>query len=225
MNSLFTYAEAIILFVAMVIAAYAAALAAARDGTPWRGILRGGAVSLWFVVLYEAARIGAFNGRIAMGVWPLVAAMAIPPALLAARYTRDDQTRASTSAASLAAIQIYRLLGGGLILLAVGGAAIPAWIGLPGGLLEILTGAGGAVVGAMLQRGGARARRVGWVWGAFAIGSGLFLLTMTAAMARGPTYFLTLYPLVLLPAFIVPMSVAFDLALLAKVRAMGEEAA
>ena len=59
MTSLFTYAEAIIVFVAMVITVYAAALAAARDGTPWRGILRGSAVALWFVVLYEAARIGA----------------------------------------------------------------------------------------------------------------------------------------------------------------------
>lgn len=225
MTSLFTYAEAIIVFVAMVIAVYAATLTAVRDGTPWRGILRGSVVALWFVVLYEAARIGAFNGRIAMGVWPLVGAMVVPPVLLALRFTRIDATRAPTSAASLAAIQIYRLFGGGLILLAVGGAAIPAWIGLPAGLLEILTGAGGAVVGAMLQRRGARASRVGWTWGAFAIGSGLFLLTITAAMATGPTYFLTLYPLVLLPAFIVPMSVALDLALLAEVRVMGEEAA
>ncbi len=225
MTSLFTYAEAIILFIAIVIAVYAAALGAVRDGTPWRGILRGSAVAVWFVALYEAARIGTFNARIAMGVWPLVGAMAVPPVLLALRYTRADERRASTSAASLAAVQVYRILGGGLILLAVAGAAIPAWIGLPAGLLEVLTGAGAAVVGAMLQRGGANARRAGWTWGAFAIGSGLFLLTVTAAMAGSATYFLTLYPLVLLPAFIVPMSVALDLALLAEVRVTGEVAA
>lgn len=218
MSHLFSYAEALVLVSAGGVTVYVGALGSARHGTVGRGVAYGGLVGLWLIVIFEVARFGGFSGRLQPAAWSLIVAMVVPPLGITLRYLAEPRRPAAAEvAASLAAIQGLRIIVGALLLLTFMGGAVAPWLAFPAGVTELLTGAGGLVVGVALKRGGARATRLARLWATFAVVSGTFLLAATAAAAASGAYFLTLYPLALLPAFVVPMAVGMDVALLVEV--------
>lgn len=218
MSHLFSYAEAMVLVSAGTMTVYAGALGSARHGTVGRGVVYGGVVGLWLVVIFEVARFGGFSGRLTPTAWSLIVAMVVPPLAITLRYLAESRRGASAEiAASLATIQGIRVIVGALILLTFVGGAVAPWLALPAGALEVLTGLTGPIVGVALTRGGKRAARLATIWATLAVVSGTYLLATTVAAAGSGAYFLTLYPLALLPGFVIPMALGMDVALLVEV--------
>ena len=129
------------------------------------------------------------------------------------------RTVAAIPVERLVATQVFRLIGFIFLpLLALG--ALPAHFALPAGWGDVAVGLAAPLVALSLLRRapGARALTFGWnVFGlldlvaAVGLGTGYLLQALRPGVATEPTAALTVFPLVLIPTFAVPLGVILHL--------------
>lgn len=127
----------------------------------------------------------------------------------------------------LVGVQLYRVLGG-LFLVAYARDEMPGEFALPAGIGDIAVGiAAVAVAYLVATRGAARARTAVLAWCAFgiadlvvAVGTGFFsspsILQQLAL--DDPNLAITRYPFVLIPTFLVPVSILLHVYVIARLR-------
>lgn len=207
MSGVYPLVEAAIVAACLGLMLFAVAGMAATRGL-WRAMAWAGPGAAWFLLVWELARSGAFegtrgSGRLAEGTVILVS-LVVGSAVLWARR------KGGPSAADAAGIQAIRIVGV-VVLVALAGEALPAWLALPIGVGDPLVGLTAPSV--MRQvRAGPRGHAVARVWNA--IGAALAVYTMAApvAVAHSTGYFFSLYPLVLFPTFLAPSALLLHLA-------------
>jgi hypothetical protein len=128
---------------------------------------------------------------------------------------------------ALVGVQLYRVLGG-LFLVAYAQGDMPGEFALPAGIGDILVGLGAVIVAVvLLKRGEQRARSLVLAWCAFGI------LDLVVAVATGflsapsplqqlaiddPNAAIVSYPFVLIPTFLVPVSIILHVYAIARLR-------
>ncbi|MBI3981912.1 MAG: hypothetical protein HY337_03310 [Gemmatimonadetes bacterium] len=205
MSGLFTYVEVVILGAALSIVLYVAATAALATGSAGRGAAAAAIALVWFLIVWELARLGVFEGgrpgwRFALG---LTAVLPVAGGLTATGLSR--RLAAAAMPGSLVSLQAYRLVSVTL-LLALAGEALPAWIALPWGIGDVAVALTAPAVGAAVGRMPGGAPRAQLMWTAGGVAVVVFGVTVVLLTGRTAGYFLTLYPLVLIPAFLAPCS-------------------
>lgn len=181
------------------------------------------------LALLLAPAPGSLLGRDPFYLTPLIPLFAVvPPALVIAWYRRSPALRAVLAAvptSALVGIQLYRLIGAVfLVLLAQG--IVPAHFALPAGWGDVAVGLSAPLVGYALARRVRRARALGTAWNAFglvdlavAVGTGTGVLVPLLAPELGrvpPSGVMGVFPMILVPAFAVPVSVLLHLLALAR---------
>jgi len=200
MSSLYPYVEAAVMAVCLAVILFpVAALARQRGIGP---AMRWAAVGVgWFLLVWELARSGTFEGTRASGrlaeafviLAPLLAGFLL---LLRGRFTL-------ATPADLVAFQTCRVVAL-VVLVAYAGEALPGWLALPIGVGDC--GLGIAAPWVARRGRGVRAWNV--------IGAAIACFTMAApvASAHATGYFFSLYPMVLLPTFLAPAWLLLHLA-------------
>ena len=212
MSGLFTYIEAGVLVGALVIVLYVATAGALASGRVRSGLVYGTVALAWFVILWELARLGAFEGG-RVGWRPTVALVTVVPATLGLAST-GALTRHLVSpgapAGALVTLQLCRLVSAALFI-ALAGEALPWWIAVPAGAGDIAIAAAAPWVARLITRRDHRMEVVLGVWTAGGMAVAAFLVTAVLVAGRSGTYFLTLYPLVLIPVFVAPAMVVLQI--------------
>jgi hypothetical protein len=104
---------------------------------------------------------------------------------------------------SLIMMQICRLVSAAL-LIALAGEALPAWAAVPAAAGDLALAASTGAVARLVTRGDPRTPGVVLVWAAAGTAVTAYLVSVVLIAGRAATYFLTLYPLVLIPVFVAP---------------------
>ena len=194
----------------------------------WPGAMTYGALALWFALVLAAAFAGAFRVGPEDAPLPLLLAVAIPVALFAAAYSASDRFRAyilGLDLGLLTALQGWRVLGGGFLFL-YAWDILPGLFAYPAGLGDMAIGVAAPFLAAALYTGGVSRRRlVLWNWlglfdfvVAFTTGiltSGGAFGLLTGAVSNAPVQQL---PLLLIPAFAVPLFILVHFAALLQLR-------
>jgi hypothetical protein len=208
MMGLFAYVEGLVLGACLLTIAYVAAAGALRTRHISSGVVTAGISLVWFLLIFQMARLGMFEGGSA-GARRAQAGVMIVPLLIglivAWRLGRAAIT-ATLPVPGLVGIQTYRLASITL-LIAVAKEALPPWLGLPIALGDLAVGLSAPLLARALKenpRGYAIITR-SWNW----LGMVTAALAMLATTATGNDagYFLTLYPLVLIPTYLAPVSI------------------
>lgn len=186
--------------------------AAASGGFVLTGLLLG-----WFAVIFLAARAGGFGPRPA-GPNPLLPLAALAPPLLA--WISLSRLRSLVAfvdvlpQAGLVGVQVFRVVGGVFLLLWASGH-LPAAFALPVGIGDVLVGVLALPVARMNARNMAGRRSATMAWNLLGMADHLMALGLGISTSPGPLQSLALdepnllvgtYPLVLVPVFIVPLS-------------------
>jgi len=141
----------------------------------------------------------------------------IPLAVAAIALWRSESIARLVSAIPLhwlVAAQVYRVAGGIFLVLWADGR-LPWQFALPAGIGDVTTGIGAVVVAAQLARNAIGAHRLTYAWCLFGIADLVVAITMGAMTSPGrahllafdaPNLLVTAYPLVMVPAFAVPLA-------------------
>jgi hypothetical protein len=192
----------------------------------WRGLVRAGftrservgtwlaaAIPLlaWFALIWQLALAGVMQSRV--GALPLLPVAIFTPLVIGLPLILRSQRIAAAldalPASWLVGLQVYRVLGGAfLVQLALG--RLSAAFALPAGIGDILVGVLALPAAFYLNRDEDRGRTIAVIWnllGIFdlAVAITMGFLTSTGrlgAVGPGPL----VYPLVMIPAFAVPLS-------------------
>ncbi|MBI2535630.1 MAG: hypothetical protein HYW06_01370 [Gemmatimonadetes bacterium] len=200
MSSLYPLVEAAVVAACLGVILFAVANVAARRGI-WPAMAWAAVGLGWFLVVWQLARAGAFEGtrgsaRV-VAITAAVVSLALGWALLA------SSRRARSGVADLVTIQASRVVAV-VVLLALAGEALPAWLALPIGLGDSLVGLTALGVARRLRGAAAGAARAAQVWNVAGVVLAVFTIAAPIASARSTGYFLSLYPLVLFPTFLAP---------------------
>jgi hypothetical protein len=192
----------------------------------------GGAVIVgWFALAIVLARAGVWETTSDDALRPPNIAFAIAvPTILGSLLVRSQTFKRWISRVPLHAlvgVQLYRVLGG-LFLVAYAQGDMPGEFALPAGIGDILVGLGAVIVAVvLLKRGEQRARSLVLAWCAFGI------LDLVVAVATGflsapsplqqlaiddPNAAIVSYPFVLIPTFLVPVSIILHVYAIARLR-------
>lgn len=211
------------------------AAGARRSGMAPAAVRTMEAASAAFLVTWLGAAVlfapapGSLAGRDPFAITPLIPLFAVlPPALAIAWYRTSPALRRTLVAvpvSALVGLQVYRLIGAVfLVSLALG--IVPAHFALPAGWGDVAVGLAAPIVGLALAQGIRGARGLGVAWNAFglldlavAVGMGTGLLVPLLAPDLGrvpPSGTMGVFPLILVPAFAVPVSVLLHLLALAR---------
>jgi hypothetical protein len=173
--------------------------------------------TLWLIAIWILAVDGTFVSRpgviprLPLAIFlPIIIGLAL---LLASRHVTTILIAAPAS--WLIALQCYRALGGTFL---VGWAQgdIPAAFALPAGIGDVLVGLLALPVAAYVHAGAPRARQLGIAWNILGVLDLVTAITMGALTSPGPLQLLAperpnallgAYPVVMIPAFIVPSSI------------------
>ncbi len=207
MGNLYPYVEAAVMAACLAVILFPVAALAQRRGI-WPA-MRWAAVGVgWFLLVWELARAGAFEGTRSSGGLTELVVILVP--LLAGLLLLRPKPVAMAQPADLVAIQTGRIVAV-VVLVAFAGEALPAWLALPIGVGDTLLGLAAPSV-AHRVRVGASGQTPARVWNA--IGAAIAVYTMAApvASAHATGYFFSLYPLVLFPTFLAPSSLLLHLA-------------
>jgi hypothetical protein len=180
------------------------------------------------LVVLAAALAGAFHVGPDDAPLPLLLAVAIPVALFAAAYAVSERFRdyvLGLDLGLLTALQGWRVLGGGFLFL-YAFDILPGLFAYPAGLGDMAIGVAAPFFAAALYTGGVSRRRlVLWNWlGLFdfvvAFATGIFTSggafgLLTGAVSNAPVQQL---PLLLVPAFAVPVFILVHFAALLQLR-------
>jgi hypothetical protein len=193
----------------------------------------GGAIILgWFALAIVLARAGVWETQPddAFPPPPNIAFAIAVPTILGSMLVRSGAFRRWISRVPLhvlVGVQLYRVLGV-LFLIAYAQGDMPAEFALPAGIGDILVGLAAVIVAvALLKRGEQRARPLVLAWCAFGI------LDLVVAVATGflsapspiqqlalddPNAAIVSYPFVLIPTFLVPVSIILHVYVIARLR-------
>ncbi len=171
----------------------------------------------WFgVALYLSTR-GVFETGDGTPVPPIPFAIVLPVVvglLLLMRSAAFAAVIDATPLSWMIGMQFYRVLGVVFLMLWAGGH-VPGEFALPAGIGDILVGVIALPVAYLAARGFSRTREAAYAWNTFGI------LDLVVAVSTGfltspgplqqlamdnPNYLTTAYPLVMIPAFAVPVS-------------------
>jgi hypothetical protein len=206
MSGLYPYVEAAVMAACLAVILFpVAALARQRGIGPAMGWAAVGVG--WFLLVWELARSGAFegtrgSGRLAEAAAILAPLLAVSLLLLRGRFTLVPP-------ADLVAFQTCRVVAL-VVLVAYAGEALPGWLALPIGVGDTALGVAAPWVARRARAGAGVAALRSWN----AIGAAIACFTMAAplASAHATGYFFSLYPLVLLPTFLAPAWLLLHLA-------------
>jgi hypothetical protein len=210
-----------------------AARAERRPAALWIG---GGAVAAWCGLAFVLARQGVFETDPDTTFAAIAPTIAIPViagfALLANERARAVIDRVPLH--WLVGAQFYRVVGA-LFLIAYVQDDVPGAFALPAGIGDVLVGIAAPFVAITLARRGAdRARPLVTAWCAMGIAD--LVVAVSCGFLSAPSLFqqlalsqpnaaITSYPLVLIPAFAVPLSIVLHVCVLARLRPRREGAA
>ena len=206
MSGLYPYVEAAVMAACLAVILFlVAALARQRGIGPAMGWAAVGVG--WFLLVWELARSGAFegtrgSGRLAEAAAILAPLLAVSLLLLRGRFTL-------AAPADLVAFQTCRVVAL-VVLVAYAGEALPGWLALPIGVGDTALGVAAPWVARRARAGAGVAALRSWNL----IGAAIACFTMAAplASAHATGYFFSLYPLVLLPTFLAPAWLLLHLA-------------
>jgi hypothetical protein len=194
------------------------------------GLMSAAAVPIiaWFALAVILAGLGAYRGapdRIPTIQYGVV----IPIVLGVWLFLRSKAVQGLVDAVPqswLVSIQLYRALGVIFVILYASGQ-LPALFAWPAGLGDIAVGLSAPVVSRMYARDPARYGRLVRAWNiagiidlVVAVGTG-FMTSPSPIQLFGldrPNELITAFPLVLIPVYLVPLSILLHLASLAKLR-------
>jgi hypothetical protein len=171
----------------------------------------------WYLVIWQFARTGGFQAGPADGSPPLpLVPMAIFLPLLIAlplliRSKRIGAVLDAVSPAWLVGFQVYRVLGY-VFLVRWAAGELPGVFALPAGTGDVLVGALALPVAFYLQSGAVGGRAAAYAWNVLGILDLLVAVTLGALTATGrlpvdvPNVAASSFPLVMIPAFAVPLS-------------------
>lgn len=221
-------AIAVVLWRLLATAAARSALPPATAGTI--RVATAAFLAAWLgLALLLAPAPASLAGRDPYSITPLIPLFAVvPPLLAAAWFARSPALRAVLAAvpvSALVGIQVYRLIGAVFLVLLVRGV-VPAHFALPAGWGDVAVGLAAPLVALALARGIRGAAALGLAWNAFglldlvvAVGMGTGLLVPLLAPELGrvaPSGTMGVFPMILVPAFTVPVSVLLHLLALAR---------
>jgi len=213
---------------AILVAGIAYAARAERNAAVlWIG---GGGVIAWFAAAFLLAHGGVYETTPDSAMPPAIAAGIVIPTLLACALLALAPARRAIGRLPLhwlVGVQTYRVVGG-VFLIALAQGDVPAEFALPAGIGDVLIGLAAPYVAVRLARDGVE-RAWGWVAGWCALGLldlvvavGMGFLTAPSAVQQlalgDPNAAITAYPLVLIPTFAVPASIALHVYVLARLR-------
>lgn len=206
MSGLYPYLEAAVMAACLAVILFpVTALARQRGMGP---AMRWAAVGVgWFLLVWELARSGTFEGTQASGRLAEVAAILVP---LVAGFILLRRGRPTVAPADLVALQTCRVVAV-VVLVAYAGEALPAWLALPIGVGDAALGVTAPWV-ARQARAGAAGLAALRVWNVIGAAIALFTMAAPVASAHASGYFFSLYPLVLFPTFLAPAWLLFHLA-------------
>jgi hypothetical protein len=199
-------------------------------------LLVGGAVAVaWFVATFALVKSGAYASDPQTTFPAIGLAIAVPTILGGCAIALDPVRRAigQIGLPWLVGVQFYRVVGG-IFLIAYFQDDIPGEFAIPAGVGDMLVGITAPFVAIYLARAGAqRAWPVVTAWCALgiadlviAVGTG-FLSAPSSfqQLALGdPNFAITRYPLALIPAFAVPVSIILHIWVLALLAPQGKPA-
>ena len=177
---------------------------------------------LWFATAWLLAKDGALEAKPEALLSRTGLAIAIPAILGTVLLTRSQRVAAildATQPSWLIGVQVYRVLGFVFLALLAQGL-LPAEFALPAGIGDVLVGITGLALAFWLSSGNAFSRGAAYAWNI------LGLVDLTAAIATGflsspgplqqlsldhPNLLITAYPLALIPAFAVPLSIVLHI--------------
>lgn len=200
MTWIFPLAEGSILLAAIGLPVAVAAIVAGR-----RGVAIGLGMTLWLIAVFLGARLGAFSGHYLGGRNLLGAVEAAPPiiAALTGLAGRFGPSVRQLSRSSLTALHGFRAIAGVLLLFAVVGRALTPWIGISAGIAEIVVAVWAVTMARAMADG--KVRRLLPAWTALGTASAVFVMLIALVAGRNQAYFLTLYPLVFVPGYLLPV--------------------
>ncbi len=197
-----------------------------------RAVRTGSAVFLgaWLgAALLLAPAPTSLLGRDRFYLTPLIPLFAVVPATVVALALRLSSALRRTVAAvplpALIGVQVYRVVGAVFVILLAQGR-LPAHFALPAGWGDVAIGLAAPLVALALARGVRAARPVGIAWNVLglldlvvAVGMGTGFLAPLLAPELGrvpPAPAMGVFPLILVPAFAVPVSVLLHVLALAR---------
>lgn len=182
----------------------------------------------WFALAFALGWSGAFQGE-AQGIPTIPFAIVIPilaGAVLLWRSTTIARVVDAVPQSWLVAIQLYRVLGATFLVLYAAGQ-MPGLFALPAGAGDVVVGLLAPVVALAYARDPHRHSGTVRAWNLFGIAD------LVVAVATGfltapspfqlfafdaPNELITAFPLVLVPAYLVPLAILLHIASLAKLR-------
>lgn len=209
MSGLYPLVEAAVVAACLCLVLFAVAHVAGRRGT-WPAMGRGAVGLGWFLVVWELARAGGFEGTRSSAPGPQIAMVIVALALGWALLLSRQEDRPAV--ADLVALQAVRAVGV-VALVALAREALPAWLALPIGLGDPLVGLLALGTSRRLRRAAPEAPRAAARWNLFGMVLAAFVIAAPIASAHSTGYFFSLYPLVLIPTFLAPVSLALHLAI------------
>ena len=218
-----------VVLAALLVAGIAyAARAERRPALRWIGA---GAIATWFAVAFVLAKLGAYETTpTTPPPPPIVPAIAIPVllgcALLALAPVRRAIARVPLQ--WLVGVQFYRVAGGLFLIVYLQGD-IPGEFAVPAGVGDVLIGIAAPFVAVHLSRRGVQKAwpavlawcTVGILDLVVAVGTGFLTApsTLQQLSLDDPNTAIVSYPLVLIPTFLVPVSILLHVLVIARLRA------
>jgi len=196
----------------------------------------GAAVLAWFGLVFVLAKQGFFETTPTSTLPPRIGPAIVAPVLIGSALLALAPVRrliAGVPLHWLVGVQLYRVVGG-LFLIAWLQGDLPAEFALPAGIGDVAVGLLAPFVALSLVRNGAERAWpavVGWC----ALGITDLLVAVTCGFLTAPSAFqqralddpnaaITSYPLVLIPAFAVPVSIVLHVYVLARLTMRTQEA-
>lgn len=197
----FTAVEVLLVGSSLFLLVAIAAAAGGKERNTRAGFLSSSLFGLWFLLIWELARLGVFEGgrRDARQSQTLAVILPLVAAFLAAGVARSAGLQSLIAGRNLGAVHLYRVSS-----IAALGAwiseALPLWIAVPIGLGDPAV----ALLGVLFGR---RQSGPGVWWHAAGISVATFSILATTSAGARSAFFLTVYPLVLIPMFLAPVAI------------------
>lgn len=175
------------------------------------------ALGIWFLAVFAAGAAGAFATAPGRPPLPILVGALIPLAVFFGAYAGSGRFRNLVQSADLrllSAVQAWRAGGLGFIALAAHGV-LPGLFAWPAGLGDIAIGVSAPWIALALMRDPAFVAARGfslWNWLGIldltvAVGMGVLSSGLVPGLTQVPTTAMTQLPLVLIPAYFVPLFV------------------
>lgn len=174
-------------------------------------------LTLWFAAAWGFGLAGVFQARPELTVPAIPFAIILPVLVGLVLLLRSPRVRAVLEAAPhswLVGIQVYRIIGG-VFLIFWSQGSLPGAFALPAGIGDLIVGGLALPVALYLRSQTGGARTAGYVWNLLGIADLVVAVTTGFLTSPGPGFLLALdhpnllvtaYPVVMIPAFGVPLS-------------------